>query len=165
MAWTSPRTWVNDEPLTADQLNTHLRDNLNALKSPPSASVLLDEPSDYITTATSFVDIDPARLGLTLTTSGGDLLVGFFGVVVISSYYAFFNLAVDGVAVAGDDGLTAATPNQDSVSFVYLLSGLAAGVHTIRLQWCVSGSSARLYAGAGTASRDLHPQFWAREVS
>ncbi len=31
MAWTTPRTWVTDEVPTAATLNTHIRDNLNAL--------------------------------------------------------------------------------------------------------------------------------------
>lgn len=31
MAWTTPRTWVSNETLTAALLNTHLRDNLNEL--------------------------------------------------------------------------------------------------------------------------------------
>lgn len=31
MAWTSPRTWLAGEVLTAALLNTHLRDNLNAI--------------------------------------------------------------------------------------------------------------------------------------
>lgn len=31
MAWTTPRTWVALETVTAALLNTHLRDNLNAL--------------------------------------------------------------------------------------------------------------------------------------
>ena len=31
MAWTTPRTWVAGETVTAALLNTHLRDNLNAL--------------------------------------------------------------------------------------------------------------------------------------
>lgn len=31
MAWTTPRTWVAGEVLTAALLNTHLRDNLNAI--------------------------------------------------------------------------------------------------------------------------------------
>lgn len=30
MAWTAPRTWVTGEVVTASQLNTHLRDNLNS---------------------------------------------------------------------------------------------------------------------------------------
>jgi hypothetical protein len=31
MAWTTPRTWVANETATAANLNTHVRDNLNAL--------------------------------------------------------------------------------------------------------------------------------------
>ena len=31
MAWTTPRTWVSNETLTAALLNTHLRDNLEEL--------------------------------------------------------------------------------------------------------------------------------------
>ena len=33
MAWTSPRTWVTNEIPTASIFNTHVRDNLNALRS------------------------------------------------------------------------------------------------------------------------------------
>lgn len=32
MAWTAPRTWSAGETLTAALLNTHLRDNLNAIR-------------------------------------------------------------------------------------------------------------------------------------
>jgi hypothetical protein len=31
MAWTSPRTYVTDENITAAILNTHIRDNFDAL--------------------------------------------------------------------------------------------------------------------------------------
>lgn len=34
MAWTAPRTWVAGELVTASLMNTHLRDNLNILKTP-----------------------------------------------------------------------------------------------------------------------------------
>lgn len=37
MAWTSPRTWVAGEVVTAALLNTHLRDNLLELNSTASA--------------------------------------------------------------------------------------------------------------------------------
>ena len=33
MSWTNPRTWVAGELVTAALLNTHLRDNLSALKA------------------------------------------------------------------------------------------------------------------------------------
>jgi len=37
MTWTSPRTWVTGETVTAAQLNTHLRDNLKAVGDPWTA--------------------------------------------------------------------------------------------------------------------------------
>lgn len=33
MAWTTPKTWVTQDPLNANVMNTHLRDNLNALRA------------------------------------------------------------------------------------------------------------------------------------
>lgn len=33
MAWTTPKTWVTGDPLNATTLNTHVRDNLNALNA------------------------------------------------------------------------------------------------------------------------------------
>ncbi len=36
MAWTSPRTWVTGELVTASLLNTHVRDNLSYLKNAPT---------------------------------------------------------------------------------------------------------------------------------
>lgn len=33
MAWTTPRTWTAGELVTANEMNTHLRDNLNILKT------------------------------------------------------------------------------------------------------------------------------------
>jgi hypothetical protein len=39
MAWTTPRTWVTGEVLTAANLNLHLRDDLNMLWLGPSAAV------------------------------------------------------------------------------------------------------------------------------
>jgi hypothetical protein len=38
MAWTTPRTWIAGELVTAALFNTHLRDNLNAL--PPATSTI-----------------------------------------------------------------------------------------------------------------------------
>ena len=32
MAWTAPRTWVTAEVVTGAVMNTHVRDNLRALK-------------------------------------------------------------------------------------------------------------------------------------
>lgn len=41
--WTTPKTWNTGEPLTAADLNTHLRDNLEYLKDKPSGAYLANE--------------------------------------------------------------------------------------------------------------------------
>lgn len=166
MAWTTPKTWVNNEPLTASDLNTHLRDNLNALKAPPAAQYTLDESSNYTTTGSSFVNIDGTKLSLTIVTSGGDVLIGFTGSVNPGGFITYFDVEMDGTRIGGNDGILAvASSNVTPIPLVYLKTGVSAGSHMFKLQWKTSGGTTTLYAGAGTASYDLHPQFWVREVS
>jgi hypothetical protein len=172
MAWTTPKTWNVDELLTAANLNTHLRDNLNALKAPPTAHYECNESSDYSTTSTSFVDVDGTNLALTLTTGGGDVLVHFHGSVRHGAVgRIFFDVTVDGNRVAGDDGIVggqcanAASGAADYLTFTRLVTGVSAGEHIFKLQWRTSAATAWLFAGAGTGNGDVHPQFWVREVS
>lgn len=171
MAWTTPRTWVTGELVTATIMNTHIRDNLNALKAPPTDSHVVNEASDYTTTSTSFVDVDATDLALTITTTGGDVLVHFHGSVYRnggSSRMVFLDVDVDGARTAGDDGIVATMADTDlkphAIGFTRYISGLSAGSHTFKLQWKVDGA-ALMSSGAGTANNDLHPQFWVREVS
>ncbi len=170
MAWTSPKTWTS-EPLTSADLNTHLRDNLEALKDPPTAHYEAAELADYTTTSTTFVDVDESNLRFTLETHGGDLLVGFHGYVTcnVSSLRTIsFDVEVDGTRQGGDAGIQAAqvnSSNRQPVSFVHLITGLDAGSHTISLQWRISSATATLFAGASTGETDVVPQFWVREVS
>jgi hypothetical protein len=173
MAWTTPKTWNVDELLTAANLNMHLRDNLNALKAPPTVHYECDEDSEYTTTSTSFVDVDGTNLALTLTTSGGDVLVHFHASIVhTNAGKIFFDVTLDGNRIGEDDGIlggyvqNAGSGNTASayMSFTRLVTGMAAGEHTFVLQWRTTGSTARLFAGA-TAAEAVHPQFWAREVS
>lgn len=169
MTWTTPKTWVTGEVLTASDLNTQVRDNLDALKSPPTAQVLLDESADFTTTSTAFVDVDASRLALTITTGGGDVLVSFQGTLYQThNSYNYLDVGVDGTRFGGDDGLLNVrllSSAYATAAFNILVTGLAAGSHTFSLQWRVSAGTLKLFAGAGSASMDLHPQFWVREVS
>lgn len=170
MTWTTPKTWVTGEPLTAGDLNTHLRDNLNALKTPPGDAYIANEASNYTTTSTAFVSVDATNLALTITTAGGDALVAFSGAVSnnTAGQAVYFDVDLDGVRQAGNDGinvLTSAAANSiGNAAFAWLVTGLAAGSHTFKLQWKVSGGTGTLYAGAGTGGADIHPQFWVREI-
>ncbi|CAB4190633.1 hypothetical protein UFOVP1196_80 [uncultured Caudovirales phage] len=58
MAWTTPRTWVSGELVTASMMNTHVRDNLNAL-----------------TQATSTITTTGTQTALALPTGRGDLVI------------------------------------------------------------------------------------------
>jgi hypothetical protein len=167
MAWTAARTWVTGELVTASIMNSAVRDNLDALKAPPSDDYTADEGSDYTETSTSFVDIDATNLDFTLVTGGGDVLVHFHGTFDHSAAgRVYLDVDVDGSRTAGDDGIvTAVASDPIVVTFTRLISGLSAGSHTFTLQWKTNAGTITLYAGAGTASYDLHPQFWAREIS
>jgi hypothetical protein len=173
-AWTTPATWAVDQLVTADDLNTHLRDNLNALKTPPSAHYECDEGSDYtLTSAGAWYNVDASNLAFTLTTSGGDVFVHFFGTLSHSnnSTAVYLDVDVDGSRVGGDDGLVLSQGAYDAnrayaISFTCLITGLSADEHTFTLQWKRLGAATiTLFAGAGTSGKDVHPQFWAREMS
>jgi hypothetical protein len=169
MPWTTPKTWVNNDPLTASDMNTHIRDNLNALKAPPTAQYTANEASNYQTTGTTFASVDATNLNLSITTTGGDVLIGFHGTALNSTTgVTMFDVLLDNTTrLGGDDGFfsTGGTANLYQVaSFVHLVTGLSAGTHNFKLQWRVSSGTTTLYAGAGTANADTHPQFWVREV-
>lgn len=167
MAWTQPKTW-SSEPLVAGDMNTHIRDNLEALKDPPSDNYELNELSDYSTTSTSFVDVDSTNLAFTIVTNGGDVLIGFHGTVSggTGNIDPCFDVDIDGTLVAGDDGIIVSQSGARlAVSFVRLVTGLSAGSHTFKLQWKArNAGTITLFAGAG-GTVDDHPQFWVREVS
>ena len=169
MAWTTPTTQTTGTLITASEWNTQITNNLEALKNPPSDQYVGNEGADWTTTSTSFVDVDGTDLSLSITTTGGDVLIGFHGNVA-SGANTFFDVTIDGTAVAGDDGIVAlqgagSTAPGRPIGFTRLVTGVSAAAHTIKLRWKVASGTSTLYGGAGTANADLHPQFWAREVS
>ena len=165
MAWTAPKTWVVGEPMTAQDLNLHLRDNLLALKAPPTALVKLDEASDYTTTSTSFVAIDVTRLSLSITTTGGDVMIAFFANFSNPTGHTQLDIEFDGSLMGGDNGLLRVTGGSGvgyvSASLVTLKQTVSVGSHTIRMMWKTTTSTSTLYAGT---TLDIHPMFWAREI-
>lgn len=160
MTWTTPKTWNTGDPLTAGDMNTHIRDNLNILKAPPTAMVTKVFGSDLTLTTSGWVDID-AAFNLTLTTTGGDVLVGFNlaagnGTGGVSGY----NLRVDGVDVSTETYgiLKVDSPGIHALSYAWLVTSLAAGTHTFKLRW-------RGVSGFSVIAGGVQHQFWAREVS
>ena len=104
MAWTSPRTWVTAELVTAALLNTHVRDNLTyLLTNVPNLTVasITNTASPY-TAATSAVILG--------NTSGGNITVNLPAAASNSgkSYYikntGTGTLTIDGSGSRDDRG-------------------------------------------------------------
>jgi len=132
-----------------------------------------DEVADYTTVQTSFVDVD-ADFALELVTMGGDIEVGFSGSGNLGAAgYLYFDIKVDGRRIGGDDGIQFFYSTSSllifPMSFSYTVRAvenkIRPGNHTVTLQWKVSTSTGKIYAGSGAASADIHPQFYAREVA
>lgn len=175
MGWTSPKTWTNTH-VRRGELNTHLRDNLLALKYPAFGLYDIIESSDYSTTNTSFADLD-ATEGKFLHTidvigdgngGNGDVFVCLNATVYSSTTIRiYFRVLLDGVAQNADDGLmfTGTFSGMRCASFLFPIRNVAPGSRAFKLQWKVSGGTGVLLARAGTSTRDLAGQFWVREMS
>ena len=167
--YATPKTWSANEGLTATLLNTYIRDQILAVKSPSHFRCYIDEAADYSTTSTSFVDVDATDLSATVTTGGGKYLLGFTGpvYVVATAVRAYFDVLVDAARLGLDDGLIVqeVTANPRTVSFTAITGTLSAGSHTFKLQWKTNAGTLGMYAGAGTATFDAHPIFWGIELA
>lgn len=162
--WVTPRTWTTGELVTKTIMDAHVRDQLNALKTPANAHSVIDEGVDYSTTSTSFINIDGTDLLHTITTAGGTLYATFTGnvYVVATATRAYFDIIIDGTTrIGGDDGLVVMeiTTNPRLVCLMTQITGLSAASHTIAVQWKANAGTIGMYAGAGTASFDVHPRF------
>lgn len=154
MAWTTPKTWEDGEIVDQDDLNTHIRDNLNYLKDRIDG----DNAAQYATEVTAntqaetWTDVDGTNLNLTITTNGGDVAI-----TIIGGAYNSGNLTrgVDiGVQVDGTTDYTIITRDNDfwgetglgdSISCTYILSGLAAGSHSFKLRFKRTGAGGTAY--------------------
>lgn len=141
-AWVTPATYSAGQLVTAADLNL-IRDNLNALKAPPSDQYE-NFASAYSISGATFADVDATNLLLSITTTGGDVEITFFGVFTASTdmsaaEYVAFDVLCDGARL-GDTttGMTRTNNNTGRIiSFSmphYNKTGLAAGAHTFKLQ-------------------------------
>lgn len=163
MAWTTPKTWATGDLVTAVDLNTHLRDNLNALKGVPITAANFSMYTG--TTSTAFVDIGSAY-NLTITVSEGSrLLIGLWGSWSIGAggYTSYLDLLIDstraGHTTDGLQQLNVSSYGEQHIvpfSILYVSSALSAGAHTIKPQYRTENSS------SGTYIRQI--QIWAREL-
>lgn len=162
-------------------MNTYISDNLTALKEPPTGVYNAQEGTDLSITSTTWADLDGTadKFNKTITTTGGDVLVSLraAGIVTTGNNILYLDVSIDGVAegvttFGSAEGLHAVYFNnaganvEASVAFLHLCTGVSAGSHAFKIRYKVAtGANAiTLYRGAGTASGDITPQFFVREI-
>lgn len=146
MVWTSPKTWTA-ETLTVADMNTHLRDNLEALRNPPSYSY--QNSSNYTTTSTSLVSLDSTNMthSFVLETVG-DVLVHFDAAVSNSGGGdTIIELQQDGVAIC-EGQADSPGAKKYHVAMTILIEGLAAGTYVFTVKWKAEHSTSTLYGGS-----------------
>lgn len=174
MTFTTVPTFADNTPLAATDLNKFLRNNENHLRFPPYASYESVSGDDFSTTSYTFEAVDSEKLNLTITTSGGDVVVGLMTVAYVNTNSAWIHLdvEVDGVRIGGDDGiigcrsekdLSPTTPNTIyPIAFQRRITGLSAGTHTFQLVWKRTAFTANLLTQDDTDGVKL--KFWVGEI-
>lgn len=156
--WTDPRDWSTGELVTSSVMNTHVRDNLDFLKT-PATSGRIQIAANFTTTSTSYTDV--TGITSTFTTSGGGVDV-FLRITVShsASSSTSFQLVVDGTPI-----LLGRHNNGGTFVSVYSafehLAALSAGSHTIKLQCKAGGAGTVTIIGTTAATDD--PLFYCVE--
>lgn len=154
MAWTTPKTWNTGDLVTAADLNTHVRDNMNVLFAPSNFQEVVGTSTDFNTTSTSYVDI--TGMSLSITTVGGNLLVVVTGRLSTTNYPYESSLAVniDGTDydVCGGNLMDASTTFGVYVCAVRRLA-VTSGAHTVKLRLKIAGGGATATFGGGVRRR------------
>jgi len=172
MAYTIPKTWAVDELLGATDMNTYVRDNVAALKNPPSFLTAFASGALVLsTTATTFTAISSA-LSASLGTYGGDIMV-FIQLQLAGdtdSRRISLDWLVNGTALYGAyafgagrarPGTTTGATGNTTVFGPLLVTGLASGTHVFQPVWKTEAGTAFTWATTGAAPIIM----WVREVS
>lgn len=178
MAWTTPKTYVTGEIVTATDLNKG-SDNFNYLLTRPGEAKKYTGATGgtISTTSTTFGTVDATEASITATMSGSRALVGFQGHARLgaNNQIIHFDFNVDGARYGGSEtngrGLVSTTERISGlaandvfpVGFTVLVSGLSVGSHTFSLVWRTTAGTATLFAGSNTTSS--YPlSFWVQEI-
>lgn len=102
-------------------------------------NALVDAATTLTTTSATYVDMDATTAALTLTTTGGDLLV-FFDSTVQSNTAAndpiWLALSLDGAAEVGEKAVSSgASGIGASGALIWRFLGPSAGLHTVKVRW------------------------------
>jgi hypothetical protein len=138
--------WTAMDDLSTGELVTEadmdaIRGNIEYLLDPNSDSVAYDNSADYTTTSATYVDVDATNVTMSVTTSGGPLLL-------IASFVATnglvttpgFQFDVGSVAVKPVTATIGASQFM-YVTLVALHKPASAGAKTIKLQYKADGAN------------------------
>jgi hypothetical protein len=128
--WTTPRTWTAGELVTASIMNTHVRDNLDWLKTPIAA---IDLASSVSTTSASLTDVTGSSV--TFTSTGGGFDVFWMGVFSVNGVATVtFALDIDGATEFSFNLVTSTSGQLLPCPFPYHVGAKAAGSHTFKMR-------------------------------
>lgn len=153
MAWTTPKNWSAILVTVAD-LNTHIRDNLNALKTPPQDIYSTGAYAGANTTSSTFVNIDATNLSLDITTTGGRIaiLLQVLVYATATAQRAYFDISINGSRIGdtsyGLGNVYCATAGERFTYNLFIVTGAqAAGSYNVKPMWLVnSGGTINLGA-------------------
>jgi len=101
---------------------------------------------DYTTTSTTFADIDTSNLVINMTTGDSWVLLLLLGSGFSGTPYACFDFTIDGERQGQGKGVQyVQAPYLQDIQIAWLAQ-VAAGSHTFRPQWRVTGGSTTLRA-------------------
>jgi hypothetical protein len=148
MGWTAPRTWVTGEIVTAAELNAHVRDNMNFLKSGVVAS----------TTVTANVGPTSSTTELVVASAPAVTFDGTTQVEVMFSWYnVTLTVATDSFKILLYDGPTAGSGTNVAQWLLTIAANGGSGVTRAILTPSAASHTytARLVRNSGTGTATL----------
>lgn len=152
MSWTVPITWTSGQVVGASDLNNHIRDNSLYLASRPYAKIAF-ATAGIVISSTSYVKVDSTNLQMSISTSGGARVKGYWYVGAFSTSGALLiTLSTQLDSITNDAWSTSGVPSTGTVAQEFLngmfvpfsFAALSVGVHTFALIAKVSGGSATI---------------------
>jgi len=110
------------------------------------------------TTSTSYVDIPSSDGQVTLTTTGGDLLVWYTAYVRsdTDNQYSYVAIEIDGGSEVAESRLRTADANVcGTYSGYHRFTSVAAGAHTVAMRWRVAGDTSTMEAYGGIVMQEI----------
>jgi hypothetical protein len=109
----------------------------------PVQTTFVEQSTDTSTTSGTFVDLLTQAI---TTTTGTSLIISVTGSVscIVANVQIDFQITIDGTPVRGAGTRVTAINSSGSIAINYRKTGLAAGLHSIKVRWRTASSTARI---------------------